>query len=112
MFDNIPPDLKTLVPGALGSALAAVFIKDHWGLKIIKAIGGCAVAFYGTHPVATYFSWNDYQGLVGLLVGLFAMSIIAKLWEIVDGIQAREVFGTLRDWVRSKAGLPAKEEPK
>lgn len=113
MLDDLPAELKTLIPGVLGSAIAAAVSKfsnpdQPWGLLITKAVGGAAGAYYATNPVAKYFGWVDAQGLIGLLLGLFAMAAIMKAWETFDAIKGSVLFGTLVDWIRKLAGLPPK----
>lgn len=113
MFETLPPDLVNLIPGAIGAGGAAGISKltnkdQDWRLLSIKAIIGTAAAFYGAVPAAKYLGWMDAVGLVRLLLGLFAMAAIIKVWDIIDSIQASELFVTFRDWARQKAGLPPK----
>lgn len=113
MLEDLPPDLKLLIPGAIGSGISAGISKfanpeQHWGLLVIKAVGGAALSFYAAIPLAKHFNQMEAVGLVGLLLGLFAMAAITKAWETFDAIKGSVLFGTAVDWIRKVLGLPPK----
>ena len=112
----IPHDVANMAPAAVGSAAAAAYSKytdkdQPWWLLIVKAVTGAVVAIHGTKPVADYFSWAQYQGLIGLVLGLLSMAAIIKAWETISAIKGSELFGTLVEWIRKMLGLPAKGGP-
>jgi uncharacterized membrane protein HdeD (DUF308 family) len=108
---NLPPEVADIAPGVIGSGVAAVISKfqdrdQPWWVLIAKAIGGAALAYYGTPPVARYFGWADAQGFIRLILGLLAMAAIIKLWETFAAIQGRAIFSIFIEWLRKLAGLP------
>ena len=112
----IPHDVANMAPAAVGSAAAAAYSKytdkdQPWWLLIVKWITGALIAIHGTKPVADYFSWAQYQGLIGMVLGLLAMAGIIKAWETIGSIKGAELFATLVEWIRKVAGLPPKGGP-
>lgn len=68
-------------------------------------IGGSALSFYGTKPVASYMQVIDSDGLIGFLIGLFGMAIVAKVHELIYAFNVSEIGVALKDWVRKKLGV-------
>lgn len=106
---DIPPEVRDLAPGGIGSAIAAFFMHGTpWPQRIAMALGGTAAAFYTTKPIAVYFGFVDAQGAIGFILGLFAMGLIRKTWEAIDQFKGGEL---LMAWLRKIAGLPPKGDP-
>ncbi len=112
----IPHDVANIAPAVAGSAAAAAYSKytdkdQPWWLLVVKAVTGAVVAQHATKPVASYLGWNEYQGLIGLILGLLSMALIIKAWETIGSIKGAELFATLVEWIRKVAGLPPKGGP-
>lgn len=93
------PDLKDLLPGALGSfGAAALWLKGPWGRRITMASLGSVASFYGSPYLATAMGMTE--GLAGFLLGLFGMAVvdnIFKAWHERGFIETiRDVFAAIR----------------
>lgn len=101
MFDQIPPELRTSVPGFAGSALALLFLRRPLLSLAGMFIGGCLLAFFGTKWVSVIAGMESADGLVGFLLGLFGMALVAKLHDTIEAISPVELWTA----IRKKVGL-------
>lgn len=101
MLDQIPTELRGIGPGVAGSALALFFLRRPPTSLIGMFLGGCLLAFFGTHHVAIFAGMESAGGLVGFLLGLFGMALIAKLHDTIEAINPAELW----DAIRKKVGL-------
>lgn len=113
---DIPPGVKEavndLTPGAIGSAIAAVFMKGTpWPQRLAMVVGGMAIARYCAVPIAKYMNEPEWTGAIGLLLGLFAMGLIRKGWEAIDKFSGGDVARTAMDAIRKFLGLPPLPPP-
>jgi len=82
------PAVAKLAPAALGSAVSLGFLKGLSTLeKVLMGVGGSAFSYYGTSWFAKAVNMSDAEGLVGFLLGVFGMTVVAKVYE---GIQATD----------------------
>jgi hypothetical protein len=104
-MNDIPPEFLKAVPGAAGSFVSMLFLRDSWPRRIALFLAGAVLAYYGT-PWAVAFVGLD-PGFAGFLLGLFGMAVIARMFESWEELEFTSI---VRDWVRKVLGLPAKEE--
>lgn len=96
MFENIPPEVQQAAPGAIGSFLALRWLPGPWLVRLMMFIGGCAVAWYGTSPLANALEVSQSaHGLVGLLLGFCSMGIAGKIYSGFEAIDMKEVLRRL-----------------
>ena len=67
-------------------------------------LGGAALSFYGTTPVHEWVSLQNTEGLIGFLIGLFGMAIVAKAYEVLQMMDAKQIATDAWDWVKRKWG--------
>lgn len=95
--------LKQLVPGLVGGVISLRFIKiDGTFNKVASVIGGAAVAYYFAEPVASYFGLKSE--VMGFGLGLFGMSIIAKVFETIENIKAQGLADWITDLLPTRKG--------
>ena len=91
-----------LVSGIAGSFASVRFIQGGWLERLIMCIGGSCLSYYATTPVATWVGLQAAEGLVGFLIGLFGMSIAAKVYEIIGFLDADRAAKEFWDWLSRK----------
>jgi hypothetical protein len=67
------------------------------------AAGGAALSYFASDLIARWLAVPDALGLVGFLTGLFGMAIVAKVYEVIQMMDAKQltsdIWGTLkRKW--------------
>ena len=102
---DVPPEVHKAWPGALGAIVALPFLAGSLFVRLAMVAGGVAMSYWGSDSAARYLGVTDALGLVGFLLGLFAMSIAAKLFEVLAALRAEMAVGTLVDWIRKKLGV-------
>lgn len=92
------PDLSTakLAAGLAGAVVSLRFVSGSAFERAIMCIGGAALSFYGTIPAAAWVGLPDAEGLVGFLIGLFGMSIMAKVYEGIQATSAGDVIDAIK----------------
>lgn len=96
MFEHLPPELRNSVPGIAGSALALFFLRRPPWNMVGMFIGGCMLAYFGTHWVSKAAGMETADGLVGFLLGLFGMALIAKVHDTIEAIDPREALEAIK----------------
>ena len=94
--------LVKLISGIAGSFVSIRFVSGTWFERFFMCIGGSALSYYATTPVAAWVGIPTAEGLVGFLIGLFGMSIAAKVYEIIAFLDARRAASELWDWLSRK----------
>ena len=92
---DIPPDLRTLAPGAAGSILAALLAKERtFWMRCALVAPGVMLAWLATPVIVR---WSDYlepsdAGLVGFLLGWMGIAFFAKLFDTIEAIDPKEAL--------------------
>ena len=85
-------DFQKAAPGIIGSVIAMLWSRDKPARLVAAAIGGSTASYYGA---AAFSHWlapgANLVGFVGFLIGIFAMAIGAKIFEVIEqfDLQAR-----------------------
>jgi hypothetical protein len=91
MFSLLPLEIKPLLPGAIGAALAAVTGPERSRTqRCIEFAAGFCIALFFTEPTLDFFKLTStYSGPIGFSLGYFGMTM------------AHAILGALRDtnWV-------------
>jgi hypothetical protein len=103
--DNIPPELQKLLPGAIGSLGALLWIKGTWPRRIAMVALGSSASFYGAPHIAGMFGMGE--GLAGFLLGLFGMSVVDSIFKTWQELGLTAI---LREFIRTRLGLSPKGE--
>ena len=96
--------LKAL-PGAAGSVVSALFIKDVWPRRIAMVLAGTALAYYVTPWLRKMVDLD--AGAAGFLLGLTGMLFVAKIFAIWEALELGVIA---RDFIRQILRLPPKEQ--
>lgn len=113
MFEHIPPEFRSAGPGVAGSLLALMFLRRPKLMLAGMFLGGCVLSYVATPWLAAYLEVGPKgEGVVGFLVGLFGMTTVAKVYDLFESIEMREIWVALRDFLRKKLGLEPKAEDK
>jgi mannose/fructose/N-acetylgalactosamine-specific phosphotransferase system component IID len=78
--------LKALIGSAVGGLLSLNFFDGlNPTRRWIVAAGGLAIGALGTGPLVAYFRMTPliYDGAVGLVLGLFGMSVVSAVLKTV-----------------------------
>lgn len=107
--ENIPvdPTLTKVIPAALGAMVSLRFVQGTLAERALMAAGGVSLAYYAT-PVSSEFlrlGTSEGVGLVGFVIGLFGMVLVAKVYEAVQGIDAKAVATDLVDALKKRLGI-------
>src|SRR4051812_25481355 len=101
-MSDLPPEITKALPGAAGSLVSMLFIRDvAWPRRIGMFIGGAALAYWGA-PWAAAWAQLD-KGFAGFVLGLLGMRLVTKVFEAWDAL---ELGSLLRDWLRQLLRLP------
>jgi hypothetical protein len=110
MLDQIPPEMRAAGPGVAGSVLALFFLRRPPFMLAGMFIGGCMLSYIGTPWLAAYLeSGPKGEGLVGFMLGLFGMTTVAKVYDLVEAVEVREIWLALLNFLRKRFGLEEKQ---
>lgn len=104
MPDKFFHDLERLLPGAIGSAGALLWIKGTWPRRIAMVGLGSAASYYGAQHVSALFGMEE--GLSGFLTGLFSMSVVDSVFKTWQELGLTEL---VREFVRARLGIKSKD---
>jgi hypothetical protein len=93
VLQDVPPEVKESLPGALGSLSALLWLKGSWPLRIGYFCAGTVFALYGSPLVSSMFSMD--RGLAGYVLGMFGMALAAKGFELIEAIDVRSLIKRL-----------------
>ena len=99
---DIPPEIKDALPGAGGSLTALLFFRRGWPMAIALFICGIIAARYMGSMVAD--AMGSSREIAGYVTGLFAMAIVAKVFDIIATFDARKVSVDLWDAIMKRIG--------
>ena len=102
---DIPPEAKDAAPGILGALVAIPFTQGPLLMRASMFLGGSALSLYGSAPIADALNMRGSIGLAGFVVGLFGMSIAAKVYEAITSFAAKDVSKAFLDWIKKLMGV-------
>lgn len=83
--------VQKIAASVLGAAVSLRFIQGALIERGLMFIGAVACSFYGTDLVAAYLKMQDAKGLVGLLLGLYTMPVVAKVYEAIALVDTKKL---------------------
>ena len=101
---DFPPEAKDAAPGILGALVAIPFTQGPMLMRASMFLGGASLSLYGSAPLADALNMRGSVGLAGFVVGLFGMSIAAKVYEVIATFAAADVSKAAVEWIKSKLG--------
>jgi len=100
-MQELPPEMMKAVPGAAGSLVSLLFMKEAWPRRVAMFLAGSALSYYGTPWVRRLVDLD--AGFAGFLLGMLGMIVVSGLVKAWEGIGLTEM---LRDLVRQLLRLP------
>lgn len=95
--------ITKLAAGSFGAFVSMRFVQGTPLERMMMGIGGAAVSYFGTTPVAQWVQTNQSaEGLIGFLLGVFGMSIISKVYEVIALLDAKQAAQDLWDGIVRK----------
>jgi hypothetical protein len=94
--------IAKLVAGVAGALTSTRFLKGTWPEKLTMAAGGAALSYFASTPLSSWLDTPNNEGLVGYLVGLFGMALVAKAYEVIQLMDAKQIASDLREWLARK----------
>lgn len=98
------PDITKLGASLLGAFVSLRFIQGTVMERSIMFVGGAAFSFYSTGPIAAWVEGRGLEGLIGFMSGLLGMTLVAKMYEVVQMLDAKKIAADVRKWVKRKWG--------
>lgn len=81
---DMPPEVKEALPGISGSLTALIFLRYRWRTLVALFVCGLMAAKYLSPMVAAYMGTS--AEIAGYVTGLFSMSITAKVFDTIHGV--------------------------
>lgn len=100
----VDPLLTKISASVIGAAVSLKFMQGtrvERGLMFLGAVGS---SYFGSSWVAAQFHMQDSEGLVGLLVGLYSMPLVAKVYESINLLDTNAIAKAIGDRVTSIFG--------
>lgn len=101
---NIPPEAKDAAPGILGALIAIHRTDGPLTMRASMFLGGASLSYYGADWFAIVMGMSAGRGLAGFVLGLFGMSVAAKVYEAVAAFDAAGLSRAVLDWARKRLG--------
>jgi hypothetical protein len=102
---DIPPEAKDAAPGIIGALVAIPFTSGPLLMRVSMFVGGSSLSLYGSAPLADALGMRSSIGLAGFVVGLFGMSIAAKVYEGIATFAAGDIGAAVTAWFRKMLGV-------
>lgn len=102
---DIPPEARDAVPGVMGALVAIPFTQGPLFMRLSMFVGGVSLSKWGTQPLVESLGVTSSVGLIGFILGLFGMSIAAKVYEAIGSFRASEVGEAVVAWFKNKMGV-------
>jgi|SRR5882672_853306 len=99
---NTDFNIAKLGAGIAGALTSLRFVKGTWPEKTIMVLGGCGFSYYASELLASWLAVPKAEGLVGYLCGLFGMAIIAKIYEVIQMLDAKQIGTDIWAWISRK----------
>jgi len=92
--DDLIAKMAHLAPGLAGAMTALLFLREPWQRRCAYVVAGAAASHYGTPVVSTWLGGVEH-GVVGYLIGLFAMAVVSKAYEMLQALRPQDVVDRL-----------------
>lgn len=108
------PTKTVLFAALVGGLISMQWVHDmSRKQKAVSLASGMAMAAYIAEPLAEVFAHGKFTGVLGLLIGLFGMSVCGLIFKMLDGVTVSDVLGMFERLAnRIIDGILAKFPPK
>lgn len=91
------------VSGLIGGLISLKWLPGTRTEKVIMLLGSGALSFFGAELLAEYLDMKKGAiGLLGLLLGIFGMAILSKVFEAIAALDAKRIASDVWDWFARK----------
>ena len=97
MQDHVPPEVLNALPGAGGSLIALLWLKESKARGAALWAAGSFVAYYAAPVLAKYLTLNE--GVCGLFIGLFSMALVNKAFEVLQSMPLGQI---IQEWISKR----------
>lgn len=104
MSENPDFSIVKFAAGVAGAVVSLRFVQGTWVERGTMAVGGAALSYYATTPLSEWMATPKTEGVVGFFVGLFGMAIVAKIYEVIQLIDAKQVAVDVWGLIKRKWG--------
>ena len=101
---NTDPQIFKLAAGIAGAFVSLRFVQGSWMERLLMAVGGAALSFFATTPLAEWLAAPKAEGVIGFFIGLFGMAIVAKVYEVLILLDAKKISTDLWETLKRKWG--------
>ena len=97
------PSLAKLGASVMGSFVSLRFIAGTWPERLLMFVGGAALSYYSTEPVAEWVGGGPQTlGLIGFTLGLLGMTLVSKVYEAIQAIDSKVLSDKAVAWLAKK----------
>lgn len=96
--------LFKLAAGLAGAVVSLRFVQGTYLERLTMAVGGAALSYFGTTPLADWLAAPKAEGVIGFFIGLFGMAIVAKIYEVIQLLDAKQIAVDVWETVKRKWG--------
>ncbi len=98
------PDLSKLLSSILGGFVSLRFVPGTPWERAFMFVGGCALSYYSTIPLAAWVGGSGLEGLISFLCGLFGMMVVSKVYEVLQLMDAKQIASDVWNAIKRKWG--------
>lgn len=102
---SVDPTLTKVIPAALGALVSLRFVQGTLPERLLMTAGGVSLSYYATPTSAAWLQMTNAEGLVGFVIGLFGMTLAAKVYEAVQALDATAIGKDLWGALKKRLGI-------
>lgn len=102
---SVDPTLIKVIPASLGALVSLRFVQGTLPERLLMTAGGVSLSYYATPPSAAWLQMTSAEGLVGFVIGLFGMTLAAKVYEALQALDAEAIAKDLWKALKKRLGL-------
>ena len=99
------PTLAKVIPASLGALVSLRFVQGTLPERLLMTAGGVSLSYYATPVSAAWLQMTHAEGLVGFVIGLFGMTLAAKVYEALQALDAAVLGEELLDAAKKRLGI-------
>lgn len=104
-FPDLQIDYTKLIASLAGSFVSLKFVPgDTLKERAMVFFGGSAVSWYSSDAISKWIGNNNIDGLVHFWVGILGMTIVSKLYEVVQAQDPNKIAEAIVAWWKRKWG--------
>lgn len=97
-------NLMKLIAGTAGAVVSLRFVEGTCVQKVFMAVGGAAMSYFATSPMAAWMNAPTAEGVIGFFTGLFGMAIVSKVFEVIALLDAKQMATDVWEFIKRKWG--------